>query len=139
MGLIAKLKGRTEDWHPDDGAYPSLFNLGGHSAAVKGKGGVYALWHLGVRPQWLHIAAGNDLHACLVGAARALAESSFRANGGIFAAWAFVDALRRPGIVSHLRVRLAPALPNAVFPGEMRWTGAPKPVEFPLPPGTTEP
>lgn len=137
MSLFARLKGKAPAWHPGEGAYPSLFALGVHAQAVKGKGGVYAVWHLGVRPQWLRIAAGDDLLVCLNAVAQALDVSPFRGNGGIFAAWAFVDAPRRPGIVVHLRARLAPVLRDAAFPGETRWMGAPGPMAYPLPPGTT--
>ena len=140
MSLLARFaKPKTPDdrWHPVDQGYPSLFDLKAHAPGLNGKGGVYALWHLGVRPQWLRIGAGANLGCCLNSAAAALAASKLRANGGIYAAWALVDAARWPGIVQHLRVRLAPVLQDTVVVGDIVWDAAPAPILFPLPPGTT--
>ena len=141
MSLLARFtKAKTPGdlWQPVDQAYPSLFDLKAHAAALAGKGGVYALWHLGVRPQWLHIGAGPSLGACMTGAATALAVSPWRGNGGLYAAWVFMDSTRWPGIVQGLRFRLAPALQDVAFPEDAVWDPATAPVVFLLPPGTTE-
>ena len=141
MSLLARFtKPKTPDdsWHPADGVYPSLFDLGAHAAALDAKGGIYALWHLGVRPQWLWIGAGADLRECLIDAAGALASSPLRGNGGIYAAWAFMAAPRWPGVVHHLRGRLEPIVQDIILPGDALWETVPVPVVFPLPPGTTE-
>lgn len=141
MSLLDRIKGKppADAWHPGEGAYPPLFDLGAHAGALKAKSGVYALWHLGVRPQWLRVGAAGDLAACLMAAAEALKESPFRGNAGIYAAWVFLAPARCPGIVTHLRARLKPALQDMTLAGEAAWSGAPAPVVFPLPPGTTEP
>lgn len=139
MSLFGRVTGKDTPWQPADAAYPSLFDTGSFASAVKGKSGLYALWHLGVRPQWLRVAAGTDLAACLAAAAAALKDSPFRGNGGIFTAWAFADPGRCPGIVVYLRARLRPALGDPTLAGEIAWKGVPAPVVFPLPPGTTEP
>lgn len=120
MSLLARLtKPKTphDRWQPADQVYPSLFDIKTHAAALNGKGGVYALWHLGVRPQWLRIGAGPNLLDCLNGAAAGLADTTLRGNGGIYVAWAFVDAARRPGIVQYRRNRLEPVLQHVVLTG----------------------
>lgn len=139
MSLLGRITGKDTPWQPAGAAYPSLFEAGAFGPALKGKSGVYTLWHLGVRPQWLRVGAGADLAACLAAAAAALKDSPFRGNGGIFAAWMFMAAGRCPGIVVHLRARLKPALQDFALAGDMVWKGVPAPVAFPLPPGTTEP
>lgn len=141
MSLLNRITGKpsADVWHPGEGAYPSLFDLGPYAAALKGRGGVFAFWHLGVRPQWLRIGAAGDLAVCLKSASEVLKDSPFRGNGGIHAAWVFLAPPRCPGIVVHLRARLRPALPEVALAGETAWSAAPAPVEFPLPPGTTEP
>lgn len=141
MSLFDSIKGKPAAyiWLPGEGAYPSLFDLGPHAAALKAKSGVFALWHLGVRPQWLRVGAAGDLGACLQGAAEALKASPFRGNGGLYAAWVFMPTARCPGIVMHLRTRLKPVLQATPLPGEVAWAGIPVPVQFPLPPGTSEP
>ncbi len=140
MSLLDRIKGKPapDAWHPGEGVYPSLFDLGPHAAALKAKSGIFALWHLGVRPQWLRVGAAGDLGACLAAAAEALKESPFRGNGGLYAAWVFMPAARCSGIVMHLRTRLRPILQDTPLAGETAWAGAPASVAFPLPPGTTE-
>lgn len=141
MSLLDRIKGKppADAWHPGEGAYPSLFALGDHAAALKNKGGIFVLWHLGVRPQWLRVGAGADLALCLKTAAEDLNDSPFRGNGGLYAAWVFMAPARWPGIVAHLRVRLKPVMQDTPLTGEAAWSDVPVPVVFPLPPGTTEP
>ena len=138
LSLFKKPKPPADLWYPANAAYPSLFDLAGHTAALDGKAGVYALWHLGVRPQWLRIGAGANLLDCLRILSAVPPVAAHRANGGLFVAWAFPDAARLPGIVLHLRTRLEPALQHLVLPGEAVLDPAVVPVVFPLPPGTTE-
>jgi hypothetical protein len=78
LSLFKKPKPPGDGWHPASAAYPSLFDLAGHGAALEGKGGVYALWHLGVRPQWLRIGAGANLMDCLKAAAAAPPVAAYR-------------------------------------------------------------
>ena len=141
MSLLDRFRSKTPDegWRPGEGLYPSLFDVSAHVPALKGKGGVYALWHLGVRPEWLRIGAGPDLLACLAAAAGDLASSSFRGNGGIFAAWAFVAPARWPGVITHLEAKLDPVFRSTAAVGEGQAPALPAPVVFPLPPGTTGP
>jgi hypothetical protein len=138
LSLFKKPKLPEDGWRPADAAYPSLFDLAGHGAALDGKGGIYAVWHLGVRPQWLRIGAGANLLECLTAAAAAPQMSTYRGNGGVFAAWSLPDAARRPGIVLHLRTRLEPVLQHLALPGENTPDQTSTPILFPLPPGTTE-
>lgn len=138
LSLFKKPKPPADAWHPATGVYPSLFDLAGHTAALDGKGGVYALWHLGVRPQWLRIGAAGDLLGCLRVLSAVPQVAAYRGNGGLFVAWTFPEAARLPGIAHHLRARLEPALQYLVIPGEAVLDPAVVPVAFPLPPGTTE-
>jgi len=140
MSLIARIKGKAEEgWLPGEGVYPSLFSLGGHLAGLNGKSGVFTVWHLGVRPQWLRVGAGADLAVCLKALAESLKDSPFRGNGGLFAAWALLAPGRCPGIVTYLCTRLHPVSQDMAVAGETAWSTVPAPVAFPLPPGTTGP
>ena len=138
LSLFKKPKPSEDAWHPANAAYPSLFDLAGHAAALEGKGGIYALWHSGVRPQWLRIGAGTDLRKGLAALSAVSQVAGYRGNGGLFVAWAFLDAARLQGIVLHLRLRLEPALQYLVIPGETALDPAAIPAVFPLPPGTSE-
>ncbi|MHB1207682.1 MAG: hypothetical protein ACYCZX_19115 [Rhodospirillaceae bacterium] len=138
LSLIKKPKPPEDAWYPASGVYPSLFDLAGHTPALDGKGGVYALWHLGVRPQWLRIGAGADLLGCLRALPAVPQVAAYRGNGGLFVAWTFPEAARAPGIILHLQARLEPVLQYLAVAGEAVLDPAVAPVAFPSPPGTIE-
>jgi hypothetical protein len=137
LSLFKKPKPPEDKWHPANAAYPSLFDLSGHAAALDAKGGIFALWHLGVRPQWLRVDASANLLDSLKAVADVPEIRAYRRNGGLFVAWSYPEVTRQPGIVLHLRTKLEPALQYLVLPGETV-AAAPTPFMFPLPPGTTE-
>jgi hypothetical protein len=138
LSLFKKPKPPENSWYPAAATYPSLFDLSGHASTLEGRAGLYALWHLGVRPQWLKVGAGTNLMDCARAAALAPQIAAFRGNGGLFMAWAFPAATQMPGIVLHLQTRLAPTLQYLSLPGNIVIDAAAAPTVFPLPPGTTE-
>ncbi len=132
-GLIA---GKSQPWRPDP-PYPSLFDLGVHRRDLDHSGGVYVLWHLGVKPRWLRASHSLDLSASFAALADLAQIASCRANGGVFVAWSAALADRRAGIVRHLVERLRPVFQALTIPGESPFGETP-PIDFPLPPGTQD-
>ncbi len=119
-------------WHSDTGEYPRLLTLDCDAAGLAGKRGIYAAWHLGVRPQWLHIGAAPDLAEAFRELANSPEILAYDQNRGVFAAWAFPPEDQVPGTVLYLRQTLNPAFGSPESPD-----GADiKPVSCPLPPGT---
>jgi hypothetical protein len=111
--------------------YPTLFEM--NASALNGRGGVYLIWHLGVRPQWLCVGQSADLAKSFATLAKAPDIVLFRANGGVFAAWSFMDPERRPGVVRYLSELLKPSLQgSAMAPANVT------PIPIALPPGTQE-
>jgi hypothetical protein len=124
-------------WQPADRFYPSLFDLASSVRDLKGKQGVYLVWHLGVRPRWLRAGQARDLGQSFGTLAAADAFISCRVHGGVFASWCFAPAEQRPGIVRFLAERLEPALQTFVVPGEPHDETAAA-IAFSFPPGTRD-
>ena len=92
-------------WRPA-GPYPALFS----DVVVEEGPGVFALWHLGVRPQWVYIGGATDLSAAIEAARQDPDLLAYDQNGGVFMAWASADPVTQPGAVLFLRSRLLPAI-----------------------------
>lgn len=126
-------------WRPMDKPYPRLALLDpvseGLSAAV---GGVYAVWHLGVRPQWLRVGASPDLAAAFGALRDHPLLAGFQPNGGIFVSWALLPPPVWAGTVKSLAQRLSPALQHVPMLGDAPLDVAARPLPCPLPPGTEE-
>jgi hypothetical protein len=138
-GIFSRISGLIGDaapvWHPADRPYPSLFDLARSGAQLQGKGGVYLVWHLGVRPRWLRAGQAGDLGQSFSTLAAADVFVACRVHGGVFASWCFASAEQRPGIVRFLAERLRPALQDVIVPGEPRDETAAA-ISFSFPPGT---
>lgn len=123
LGLFKK-EAPAIGWLPADRAYPRLAT---NIAGVPAQPGIYALWHRGVRPQWLRVGAAKNLASAFV----ELAEAPEIAALGIdvFVTWAVPPANQHAGIVRFLIDTLQPALQDVAVDAA--------PTAFPLPPGTT--
>lgn len=122
-------------WRPAHAAYPRLAAAAAPEPA--GTAGLVAIWHLGVRPQWLKVAAVRDIAAAVRSAAAQAAIISYRPNGGVYVAWAPLPLAALPAAAAHLRARLAPAVQALTLDGEIAVPASTAPAPFPLPPDTT--
>ena len=95
-----------------------------------------AIWHLGVRPQWLKVAAASNLQVAIRSAAQAESVLFFRPNGGVYLAWALCPAPGLIGNAGFLTEKLKPALQAVRLASEIDVPAEVKPLAFPLPPGT---
>lgn len=131
-GLLAG-KESASPWRPED-LYPRLLGL--DVSNLKGRQGIYAVWHLGVRPQWLRVGGGADLAATLTGLAAVPWIAQHQNNAGVFVAWAFVTPVQLPGMVRFLAEKLSPAFQNEFYEGDLVVDPAVAPVTIMLPPET---
>ncbi|MDX2143185.1 MAG: hypothetical protein SFV19_07510 [Rhodospirillaceae bacterium] len=128
----------SSPWRPATGPYPALATLDPAALQVDKVAGVLAVWHLGVRPQWLKVAACADLGAVVRAAMATPAIMSYAANGGIYAAWAPLPPAFLAGPVVYLVSELKPALQAVTLEGELVPKKGIKPEAIALPPGTEE-
>jgi hypothetical protein len=116
--------------------YPRL--VGFNAAVLDGKSGLYAIWHLGVRPQWLRAGFAMNLGA----AVRQLVDMPWvkmhEGNTGIFLAWAFVTPVQGMGLARDLVEKLKPAFQAEPFLADATLDEGVARASCPLPPGTSE-
>lgn len=123
-------------WQPVGQPYPLLATF--DPTSLVGVPGLLAIWHLGVRPQWLKVAAVTDLAAALRSAALMPDIISYRPNGGVYVAWALLKEASTLAYAKHLTTTLLPLLQATVLISEVAWPDELKALDFPLPPGTGE-
>lgn len=126
-------------WHPSSGNFPRLASLDTAAYDLAGRPGLYLLWHLGVRPQWLHVAFTQDLDV----AGRTLAATpeiaAYAAHDGPFFGWMFCDAEKAHGFVAFLVSKLRPALQSLPVACDAPCDPAAPPQPCPFPRGTRFP
>jgi len=114
--------------------YPRLLTLDCAAAGLVRQAGVYACWHLGVRPRWLRVGGGADVAALLQRLQRHELIAACEAHGGVFVAWALMQPAAIAPAVGSLMAQLTPALQDIVIEGDVT-PSVDGPV-FPLPPDT---
>ena len=123
-------------WQPAAGQYPRLLSF--EARALSGRAGLYLLWHLGVRPQWLRAGFSNDLGAAVAQLAGDAELAAFGAHDGPFLAWSFCPPAPAPGLVKDLINRLHPVLQDRAFSCDGTLPPEASMVPCPLPAGTKE-
>lgn len=119
---------------PKDARYPRLRGLDVSAMGLARQSGLYACWHLGVRPQWVRVGAAMDLGAAIMHLQQHKEIVGYDANGGLFVAWAFLPAAELPGAVAYLAAQLNPVLQTLIVVGEI--AAAATGTTFVFPPGT---
>lgn len=122
-------------WLPANQVYPCLMDIDPEPLGLRGRPGLYAVWHLGVRPQWLRVGAVKDLAETVTALKLATWAVVHRANGGPFLAWALPDPDKAVGHARHLADTLKPAFQTELFPFDIVDPAA-QSLTCILPPGT---
>ena len=135
-----KAASETESfWCPGDHIYPRLLELDFAAHGLEGKSGIFALWHLGVRPQWLKIGGSHTLGEALSAYSRHEDILSYDRNRGVFVAWAYSHPENWEGQINFLAEHLKPSLQALRTTSEIDVGEKTEPLLCPLPPGTEEP
>ncbi|MBF0167081.1 MAG: hypothetical protein HQL45_05570 [Alphaproteobacteria bacterium] len=114
------------------GHFYRLAHLEPDEVGLPGLGGVYVVWHKGVRPEWLYVAATEDLGKALMQALEDTDISSYEPRGGLWCTWAPIRPEFRNGVVLYLRKLLKTVIPPK--PADEIEEGSVQPVAV-LPPG----
>lgn len=133
-GMMAGKSG--VQWQPAGRPYPRLLDFVPGPEGLLGREGIYAIWHLGVRPQWLRVGAALNLGTALHGLTQADWVAAHRDNAGVFLAWASPPQNQCIGMVRYLAETLTPAFQDRSFPGDRTIDLTAAAVVCPLPPGT---
>jgi hypothetical protein len=95
------------------GLFRRFTNLDPEAEGLGGKSGVFVIWHGGLRPQWVHVAATADLAGALHDAAKNEDIMGYEVNGGLIVTWAFIKAEFQGGVVKYLNEAMDPLVENA--------------------------
>jgi len=106
--LGAREKDAGHSWEWDNGSYPRLLSFA--PARLAGRAGIYVLWHLGVRPQWLRVGYASDLGAAIAVLAATPSIEAYGVHDGPFFSWRLCGPEDAAGLVKSLAGRLNPVL-----------------------------
>ena len=95
-----------------EGGFFQLLNLDPEELGLGGVGGVYLIWHGGVRPEWVFAGHTKDLAAAFHTAGKNRDINFYEKNGGLYVAWAPVKEPYRPGVVKYLETNFKTVVPN---------------------------
>ena len=112
-----------------NGAFPPLLSMDPEEMGLNNVGGVYLIWHAGVRPEWVYAGHSKDLAAALHHAGNNRDINYYEKNGGLFVAWALVKEQYRPGVVKYLQETFKTQVDN---PGDFNDKTVPVPVIAPV-------
>jgi len=115
--------------HTPSGGFLPLLSLDPEELGLNNVGGVYLIWHAGVRPEWVYAGHSKDLAAALHHAGNNPDISYFEKNGGLFVAWALVKEIYRPGVVKYIQETFKTQVEN---PGDYTEKTVPVPVIAPI-------
>jgi hypothetical protein len=102
-------------WQRDPrGYFNRLLRLHAAEAGLSGIGGVYVMWHRGVRPQWIYVGATENLGEAIDQARDTKEVLNFEGRGSVYVTWAPIKPEFRNGVASYLRTSLKPEI-NASF------------------------
>jgi hypothetical protein len=119
-------------WERDEyGHYRRLLNVRPDEEGLPGEGGVYVLWHWGVKPEWIHVSATDDLGSAIQLARDSESVLTYEPHGGVFVTWAFFKPEFREGVANYLRAEMTPKLEEALPFDSMDEQAKPVPVQPP--------
>lgn len=110
------------------GRFHRLARLDPDELGLSRVGGVYVVWHAGIRPQWLYVGRTDDLAATFRHLAKDGDVADYEVHGGVYVTWSLIRSRFRSGVVRYLNETLEPLIPN---PNVARDRSEPVPVLLP--------
>ena len=98
------------------GNFFTLLDLDPDQLKLSGQGGVYVIWHGGVKSKWVFVDDTDNLASALVNAMDNEDITQFQVNGGLFVAWAPIAENFRKGVVLFLTQTMKPIIENPNAP-----------------------
>lgn len=100
------------------GRFHRFIVLDAEKAGLTGIGGIYAIWHGGLRPEWVSIGKSDDLAATFRDLAGNEDIRNYNVRGGLFVSWALIRQDYRDGVLRFLNDSMKPLVPGPDIPGE---------------------
>ena len=104
LGAIRQPKAQDIKWRKSPrGDYYRLFMIDDVSdLSLRGVGGVYLLWHGGVKPSWLIAGATEDLEHSFSELMDDPDIREYEARGGVYLSWSPIKSSFREGVVHFI-------------------------------------
>ena len=99
------------------GGFHRLLSIDPEEVAVERVGGVYVIWHAGLRPKWIFVGKSIDLAATFNAMSENEDVMEYEVNGGIFTSWALIRPELQDGVVRYLHTAMKPLIENPDLPG----------------------
>lgn len=80
------------------------------SLKVDGLGGVYVVWHGGIRPAWITVGETEDMAATLRRLKKDHEIRQFEVNGGVYVTWSPIVADCRDGVIHYIAKKTQPVI-----------------------------
>jgi hypothetical protein len=100
------------------GSFNRLLHFDPDEANIRGVGGVYIIWHGGVKTAWVYADASPDLARSINEAADNEEITEYEVNGRLFVSWSPVLEDYRRGVVLFLTQSLKTQVVNPLAPTE---------------------
>ena len=100
------------------GAFYQLLDFDPDEVGIRSVGGVFVIWHGGVRPQWVYAGESPNIARSLDQLIDNPDITQYKTNGGLFVTWSLVKEEFRRGVLLHLTRALKPLIVNPRAPTE---------------------
>ena len=94
------------------GKFHRLLHLDPVVEGLRGVGGVYVIWHSGVKPEWVFVGRTDDMSGAIERANDQEEIMDYEKNGGLFVTWSPIFKNRQAGVVRYLHENLQPVVEN---------------------------
>ena len=96
------------------GKFSRLSHLDPAAEGINGLGGVYVIWHSGVKPGWVYVGRSDDIGAALQDALENEDIMEYERNGGLYVTWSPVLKRSQNGVLRFLHEGMKPKVPNPI-------------------------
>lgn len=84
------------------GTFLPFLTLDPEEMGLSGMGGIFLIWHGGVKPQWVYAGHSTDLAAAFHQVGNMSEVNEYEVNGGLWVGWAPVKQPYRAGAVKYM-------------------------------------
>lgn len=117
--ITAPLVAQDPKWvRSPKGKYYHLLDLDPDEIDLQGVGGVYVIWHGGVRPQWVYVGESPSIARAINGASHSTDITQYEVNGRLYITWSPVIEKLRRSVVLYLTQTMKPLVDNPRAPSE---------------------
>jgi hypothetical protein len=114
-----KVKATDPKWSRNrSGQFHRLSFIEPDKEGLQGIGGIFVVWHAGVKPRWIAVDKSRDLAASFAALARDEEIRQYQVHGGVFATWALIREKHQDRVLKFLISAMKPIIEPAHPPAD---------------------